>query len=74
MYRLWIHLEELDEGGEPVGEPLEPLDLGDFADLAEAEDLLSRVADLAQAAFTGAPEGEEDRAPATKVADPARSP
>lgn len=43
MFRVWLHVEELDEDGEPDGEPLDPIDIADFDDLGEAEIFIDRL-------------------------------
>ena len=46
MFRIWLQVEELDEDGEPDGEPVDPIDVADFHDLDEAEEFIDRVVRL----------------------------
>lgn len=46
MYRLWVHIEEIDASGEPCGDVIEPIDLGDFDTQKAAEAHVHRMIEL----------------------------
>ena len=48
MFRIWLQVEELDEDGEPAGEPVDPIDVADFEDLGAAEDLIDRIVTMCE--------------------------
>ena len=52
MFRLWLHIEELDPEGEPVGEAVGPVEVADFDELGDAEALFDRLLDLSGADST----------------------
>ncbi len=43
MYKIWLQIEEMDEDGEPSGDRMEPIDVVNFHDLADAEAFIDRV-------------------------------
>jgi hypothetical protein len=54
MFKVWLHIEEIDTDGEQHGEPAEPVDLGSFARLEDAEAVLERLLDVREEWSSGA--------------------
>ena len=46
MFKVWAHIEEIDGFGESNGEPIEPVEVGAFDQLADAEGHLQKLYDL----------------------------
>lgn len=45
MFKIWIHIEEIDSHGESEGDAIEPVELGEFKRLEDAEARLERAID-----------------------------
>ncbi len=43
MFKIWLQIEQMDENGEPDSEPVDPIDVGEFHDLDDAEEFIDRV-------------------------------
>lgn len=62
MFKLWIHVEELSERGDPIGELMEPLDIGCFPSQESAALFLERLTPYLAECSSRREQDEPDRA------------